>query len=96
MSTPDSERTSVTFAGKAGHSWHFTSSLTQLISLARMQASYLVCLGNLMERTIIRHIYFIKENILIKCSRKDIAWFPRNSQRDPLEGTHVYIYVLNI
>lgn len=49
-----------------------------------------------MERTIIRHIYFIKENILIKCSRKDIAWFPRSSQRDPLEETHVYIYVLNI
>lgn len=49
-----------------------------------------------MERTIIRHIYFIKENILIKCSRKDIAWFPRSSQRDPLEETHVDIYVLNI
>ena len=56
-----------------------------------------------MERTIIRHIYFIKENMLLKCSRKDFAWFPRNSLTDSWKNiytihthththTHTHIY----
>lgn len=51
-----------------------------------------------MERTIIRHIYFIKENMLLKCSRKDFAWFPRNSLTDSWKDiytiyTHMHTHI---
>ena len=41
-----------------------------------------------MERTILRPIYFIKENMFLKCSRKDIVWFPRNSLTTPWKDVH--------
>ena len=41
-----------------------------------------------MERTILRPIYFIKENMFLKCSRKDIVWFPRNCLTNPCKDVH--------